>query len=156
MTMDWKWPTGTDNELELDSVRVRVESVLETEGERDGTRPLEPTLLMLPIVAVESRRELATLVVDMRDMRRRREDESSEMVSSSVIGDGPGTGGSGEDGGRERGGPHEGGPREGDGGIKDGGTGKDSRRTGTWFGWDLEEEEEEAMGVAGFSRRRGL
>lgn len=87
----------------LDSVRVREELELDADGEREGT-PLEYTLEMLPIVAVESRRELVTLFMESRDILRILEDESSSSVSSSEMGDGPGTGGSGKDGGRDGGG----------------------------------------------------
>lgn len=80
------------------------------------------------MVAVESRRELATLLTDILDSLRCRVDESNRSVSSSEIGEGPGTGGSGDDGGPHRGGFGK--EVDGDAGMKDGGLGKDSRRTG--------------------------
>jgi hypothetical protein len=105
---------------------------------------LEPTLVMLPMVAVESRLEEETLAVDNLDTRRRREVDKNIRVSSSEMGDGPGSGGNGDEGGRLRGGlvlivcGID--AKEGDGelfgapplggGIYVGGTGNDSNRFG--------------------------
>jgi hypothetical protein len=114
----------------------------ERDGDKEGT-PFEPTLVTLAKVAVESLLEEVTLVMDNLDTRRRREVDRNNKVSTSEMGDGPGTGGNGEDGGRLRGGlvliAYGGDADNGggelvdvtpEGGIYDGGIGNDSNRFG--------------------------
>lgn len=100
------------------------------EGERGGMLQLLPDLLMmLEIVAVDSRREEFT---ESLEALRDRAAEMNMRVSCSVMEEGPGTGGKGEVGGREGGGPGWGrAAKRGLVGMKVGGAGKDERRRGT-------------------------
>jgi hypothetical protein len=135
------------------------------DGDNPGTFPLaDPLLIMLVVVAVESRLE-DVLFIESFDSRLSLDaDERNRSVSSSVIGDGPvGSGGSGPVGGNVGGGPAKAEEVEGvegdgldmsgvrgEGGMKEGGAGNDLRSSGTItaetlgglrvdMGWEVDE-----------------
>jgi hypothetical protein len=118
----------------------------ESDGDNPGMPPLvDPLLITLVVVAVESRLEDVLLIESFDNRLSLDAEERNENVSSSVIGDGPvGSGGSGPVGGKVGGGPANiaevEGVKEGrcgmngvrgEDGMKEGGAGKDSRSSGT-------------------------
>jgi len=122
----------------------------DNDGDNPGTPPpIDPLLITLVVVAVESRLEEMLLTESFDNLLSLDVDERNKSVSSSVIGDGPvGSGGSGPVGGNVGGGFEkveaevEGiedgalgmcGVR-GEGGMKEGGAGNDSRSFGTITG----------------------
>ena len=116
------------------------------DGDNAGTPPpVDPLLVTLVVVAVESRLEDVLFIESLDNLLSLDADERNKRVSSSVIGDGPtGSGGSGVVGGNvgggfgkteevegvEAGGFGMNGVR-GEGGMKEGGAGNDSRSSGT-------------------------
>lgn len=119
------------------------------DGDNPGTPPLvDPLLITLVVVAVESRLEDVLLIESLDNLWCLDADERNKSVSPSVIGDGPvGSGGSGPVGGNVGGGfdiieeeemvewvKEDGlgtnGVR-GESGMKEGGAGNDWRSSGT-------------------------
>lgn len=122
----------------------------DSDGDSPGTPPpVDPLLVTLVVVAVESRLEDVLFIESFDNLLSLDADERNMSVSSSEIGDGPtGRGGSGPVGGNvgggfekpeaevrgvEDGGLGVSGVR-GEDGMKDGGTGNDSRSSGTITG----------------------
>ena len=116
------------------------------DGDNPGTPPpVDPLLITLVVVAVESRLEEVLFIESFDNLLSFDADERNKSVSSSVIGDGPvGSGGSGPVGGNVGGGfektreVEDGWPGmygdRGEDGMKEGGAGKDSRSSGTITG----------------------
>ena len=119
------------------------------DGDNPGTPPpVDPLLITLVVVAVESRLEEVLFIESFDNLLSLDADERKKSVSSSVIGDGPvGSGGSGPVGGNVGGGfektedvegVEDGMPGicgvRGEDGMKEGGAGKDSRSSGTIAG----------------------
>ena len=119
----------------------------DNDGDNPGTPPLvDPLLITLVVVAVESRLEDVLLIESFDSLLSLDVDERKESVSSSVIGDGPvGSGGSGPVGGNVGGGPAKTKEEEakcveegwfgmrgvrGEDGMKEGGAGNDLRSSG--------------------------
>jgi hypothetical protein len=135
----------------------------DSDGDNPGTPPpVDPLLIMLVIVAVESRLEDVLFIESFDSLLCFEADERNCSVSSSVIGDGPtGSGGSGPVGGSVGGGFEKAEAEvedcaldvsgvRGEGGMNDGGAGNDSRSSGTiaegildglrvYMGWGVDE-----------------
>ena len=142
-----------------DSVLILAEEVDDEEedemllpdidGDNPGTPPpVDPLLITLVVVAVESRLEEVLFIESFDNLLSLDAEERNKSVSSSVIGDGPvGSGGSGPVGGNVGGGfenteevegVEDGWPGiygdRGEDGMNEGGAGNDSRSSGTMTG----------------------